>query len=127
MLRFITEPEADVEELEHAAPGLAHEQLEQLLLLRGLLACNMLQHCLQQRHNVDFGINRCASACCGTSAGSDASCDVCCAGISLNQTAAARSAAAGAPLPASAWLCHSVPPTRLQSAASLRSLTWRCC
>lgn len=60
MLRFITEPEADVEELEQAAPGLMSEQLEQLLLLRGLLACNMLQHCLQHRHNVDFGINRCA-------------------------------------------------------------------
>jgi hypothetical protein len=26
--------------------------------MRGLLACNMLQHCLQKRHNVDFGINR---------------------------------------------------------------------
>jgi hypothetical protein len=58
VLHFITDPSASYGQLAAAAPGLSPDQADQLLVLRGLLACNMLQHCLQKRHNVDFGINR---------------------------------------------------------------------
>ncbi len=34
------------------------DQLFQVLALRGLLACNVMQHCLQKRHRVDYGVNR---------------------------------------------------------------------
>ncbi|WIA08442.1 hypothetical protein OEZ85_007879 [Tetradesmus obliquus] len=62
VLRFITDPSDSCEQLAAAVPGLAPDQADQLLTLRGLLACNMLQHCLQKRHNVDFGINRSPTA-----------------------------------------------------------------
>lgn len=42
------------------------EKLHQLLAARGLLASGLLLHCLQSRHRVDYGINRCALATCGT-------------------------------------------------------------
>jgi hypothetical protein len=58
VLQFITDPSDSYEQLMAAVPGLSPDQADQLLVLRGLLACNMLQHCLQKRHNVDFGINR---------------------------------------------------------------------
>jgi hypothetical protein len=38
---------------------LSDDQLAVVLALRGLLACNLLQHCLQKRHQVDYGVNRC--------------------------------------------------------------------
>jgi hypothetical protein len=34
---------------------LAPEQLQQVLALRGMLACNLLQLCLRKRHLVDYG------------------------------------------------------------------------
>jgi hypothetical protein len=37
---------------------LSEDQLAVVLALRGLLACNLLQHCLQKRHQVDYGVNR---------------------------------------------------------------------
>eukprot|EP00798_Chlamydomonas_sp_ICE-L_P004008 gene4008-14088_t len=37
-------------------------QTDQLLALRGLLARNVLRHCLEKRHLVDFGVNRAPSA-----------------------------------------------------------------
>jgi hypothetical protein len=58
VLKFITDPSNSYEQLTAAVPGLPPDQADQLLVLRGLLACNMLQHCLQKRHNVDFGMNR---------------------------------------------------------------------
>jgi hypothetical protein len=66
VLRFITDPSDSFDALTAALPGLAPDQADQLLTLRGLLACNMLQHCLQKRHNVDFGINRCALQLAGS-------------------------------------------------------------
>jgi hypothetical protein len=38
--------------------GLADDQLDQVLVLRGLLAFNLLQHCLQSRHLVNYGASR---------------------------------------------------------------------
>jgi hypothetical protein len=64
VLSFLTDPANSYDQLTAALPGLAPDQADQLLTLRGLLACNMLQHCLQKRHNVDFGINRCAVKLC---------------------------------------------------------------
>jgi hypothetical protein len=40
---------------------LSPDQLAVVLALRGLLACNLLQHCLQKRHGVDYGVNRCGA------------------------------------------------------------------
>ena len=34
-----------------------HQQ-DQLLALRGMLACNLLQHCLLKRHRVEYGAPR---------------------------------------------------------------------
>lgn len=31
---------------------------DQVLILRGLLACNLLQHTLQKRHRVHYGVSR---------------------------------------------------------------------
>ncbi|PNH12760.1 hypothetical protein TSOC_000242, partial [Tetrabaena socialis] len=47
-----------------AAPedALTADQLGLVLALRGLLACNVLQQCLQKRHRVDFGVSRRTSA-----------------------------------------------------------------
>jgi hypothetical protein len=36
------------------------DKRDQLLTARGLLACGLLLHCLQSRHHVQHGINRCA-------------------------------------------------------------------
>ncbi|GLI61980.1 hypothetical protein VaNZ11_004546, partial [Volvox africanus] len=41
---------------------LADDQWAVVLALRGMLASNLLQHCLRKRHRVDFGINRTVSA-----------------------------------------------------------------
>lgn len=38
--------------------GLADDQKAQLLALRGLLACNLMLHCLQKRHRVHYGVSR---------------------------------------------------------------------
>ena len=42
-----------------AALGLSPEHHADVLALRGLLACGVLSHCLQMRHYVDYGVNRC--------------------------------------------------------------------
>ena len=55
---FITAAAANLKQLMQAVPGLSPDQVDQLLELRGLLALSMLHHCLQKRHNVDYGINR---------------------------------------------------------------------
>lgn len=34
------------------------DQVDQVLALRGLLGCNLLQHTLQKRHRVDYGVSR---------------------------------------------------------------------
>lgn len=39
--------------------GLPKDKQHQVLAARGLLACGLLPHCLQSRHRVDFGVNRC--------------------------------------------------------------------
>ncbi|GLC47557.1 hypothetical protein PLESTB_000000900 [Pleodorina starrii] len=41
-----------------APQQLSDDQLAVVLALRGLLGCNLLQHCLQKRHLVDYGVNR---------------------------------------------------------------------
>lgn len=42
-----------------ATSGLAEEQREFVLALRGLLAFGVLEHCLRMRVHVEFGVNRC--------------------------------------------------------------------
>ncbi len=37
---------------------LTEAQRAHILVLRGLLGCDMLAHALQKRHGVDYGINR---------------------------------------------------------------------
>jgi len=39
--------------------SLPDDKRHQLLAARGLLACGLLTHCLQSRHRVNYGINRC--------------------------------------------------------------------
>lgn len=48
-------------EAELEASGLAEEQREFVLALRGLLAFGVLEHCLRMRVHVEFGVNRCGS------------------------------------------------------------------
>ena len=46
---------------------LNEKEKNHLLMLRGLLAFGLLRHCLQKRHNVDFGLtDRCAPDTAGT-------------------------------------------------------------
>lgn len=63
-LSCVTDPAISAEQLlqNSALSNLTQgqqDQLNQLLALRGLLACNLLQHTLQKRHRVDYGISRC--------------------------------------------------------------------
>jgi hypothetical protein len=59
LLACITDPSVDaLMVLGPAAEQLEAVQLQQLLALRGLLACGLLLHCLQRRHLVDYGRNR---------------------------------------------------------------------
>ena len=39
--------------------NLSEEACCDVLALRGLLACGILEHSLQMRHLVDYGVNRC--------------------------------------------------------------------
>ncbi|KAG2486452.1 hypothetical protein HYH03_014899 [Edaphochlamys debaryana] len=41
-----------------AALPLPPDRLAQVLALRGLLGCGLLEHCLQKRHRVDYGVDR---------------------------------------------------------------------
>ena len=60
IISFITLPSAlDIGE-KYLAPilGSASDEMQSLWVLRGLLAFQILPHCLQRRHRVDFGIPR---------------------------------------------------------------------
>ena len=39
--------------------ALSADKWDQVLTARGLLACGLLVHCLQSRHRVNYGVNRC--------------------------------------------------------------------
>lgn len=56
MLWRSVDPQPVMSELELSA-----EKIECVLALRGLLGFGVLEHCLQLRVNVNFGINRCAA------------------------------------------------------------------
>ena len=43
----------------HALAALPDDKKDQVLTARGLLACGLLVHCLQSRHRVNYGVNRC--------------------------------------------------------------------
>jgi hypothetical protein len=59
LLRCLTDSSVGVANvLGDAAEHLPKDQLAHVLALRGMLACDVLQHCLQKRHSVDYGINR---------------------------------------------------------------------
>ncbi|GIL75394.1 hypothetical protein Vretifemale_5196 [Volvox reticuliferus] len=68
ILRCVTDSSASAEDI--LGPGargpephqLTDDQWAVVLALRGMLACNLLQHCLRKRHCVDFGINRTVNA-----------------------------------------------------------------
>ena len=50
----ITQTGSDTKELQH----LSQEHLHSVLCLRGLLAFDILLHCLKKRHRVDYGVNK---------------------------------------------------------------------
>jgi hypothetical protein len=63
VLVCLTDPSVDaLHALGPEAEGLKEEQLQQLLALRGLLACDLLLHGLQRRHLVEYGRNRWAAS-----------------------------------------------------------------
>ena len=53
----MTDPLADASAA-LARMELGEEERAGVLALRGLLACGVLEHCLQMRHLVDYGVNR---------------------------------------------------------------------
>jgi hypothetical protein len=57
-LALLTDPNAYHEEPLIATLGAGSKEMDDLLALRGLLACGLLVHCLQRRRRVDFGICR---------------------------------------------------------------------
>eukprot|EP00887_Chlorella_sp_A99_P004660 scaffold4.g4660.t1 len=59
LMRLMTDPEADaVAELKQVPEAeLSDDKRADVLALRGLLACGVLEHCLQLRHLVNYGIN----------------------------------------------------------------------
>ena len=52
--RIMTEPEADPKSI----TSLSEEHYYDVLSLRGLLAHDILLHCLRKRHRVDYGVNK---------------------------------------------------------------------
>lgn len=58
VLRCITDPSEPVSAILGPQADLQEEQMSHVLALRGLLACNLLTHCLQRRPRVDFGVSR---------------------------------------------------------------------
>ncbi|MEW5310745.1 MAG: hypothetical protein WDW38_002512 [Sanguina aurantia] len=62
ILRCMTEPSEAVSVILGAEVALQEHQFNHLLALRGLLACSILQHGLEKRHCVDFGVSRSPSA-----------------------------------------------------------------
>lgn len=59
LLSCISDPSVDAHALMSGMPAGQLNQAERadVLALRGLLACGVLDHCLQMRHLVDFGVN----------------------------------------------------------------------
>lgn len=55
VLECCTEPLSDASKMLHLG-DLDENERSHLLMLRGLLAFKILLHCLQKRHNVDYGI-----------------------------------------------------------------------
>jgi hypothetical protein len=63
LLRCITDAGVDASDVLAQAGGfnLNDEERCAVVALRGLLACHILEHSLQMRHLVDYGVNRCGS------------------------------------------------------------------
>lgn len=55
LLECCTNPLSDAKEALHQL-GVGEKEQSHVLMLRGLLAFKLLLHCLQKRHNVDYGI-----------------------------------------------------------------------
>jgi hypothetical protein len=64
LLQCISDANVDASEALAAKEGqgagtaLSEEERCDVLVLRGLLACGILEHSLQMRHLVDYGVNR---------------------------------------------------------------------
>lgn len=58
ILRCITDNSVAVSDILGMDADLKEEQMNHVLTLRGLLACNLLQTSLQKRQCVDFGVSR---------------------------------------------------------------------
>lgn len=60
VVRGVTDSSAPIEQLMGAEVWEARSEVQRdhLLVLRGLLACDVLVHCLQKRHAVTYGVNR---------------------------------------------------------------------
>lgn len=110
------------------SPALPPDQMAHVLGLRGLLACGLLLHCLQKRHAVEFGVNRCWAAlhidpqlfaCVATAA-------LFCA-VSLSVFQAVLIMSAGLPQHASVSQYHIAQQTHLLSAASSPSQKLQYC
>ena len=79
LVKIITDTSVDAsKEMKRVGAGtdLSEEERCDVLALRGLLACRILEHSLQMRHLVDYGVNRfvcrtlsdqlvCSWTCCG--------------------------------------------------------------
>jgi hypothetical protein len=62
LCKLMTEPDIDAEEvLAQLRPTLTKDQASFMLALRGLMAHGILQHCLQKRHRVEYGVFRYAA------------------------------------------------------------------
>jgi hypothetical protein len=61
LVKCMTDPSQDAETLLcTVTPTPTDDQAAFVLAVRGLLAHGILQHCLQKRHRVDYGVFRCA-------------------------------------------------------------------
>lgn len=61
-MRLLTDPTLNARTIISKDPVLSllpDDKRDQLLAARGLLACGLLVHCLQSRHRVKHGVNRC--------------------------------------------------------------------
>lgn len=58
ILRCITDPSESASEILGLATSLQEDQMCHVLSLRGLLAYQLTQHCLQKRHCVQYGVSR---------------------------------------------------------------------
>ncbi|CAE7206919.1 unnamed protein product [Symbiodinium necroappetens] len=55
VVRFLTMPDADASCL---PSGLPEDRFHTMLALRGFLACAVLEHCMQKRHSVEYGVGQ---------------------------------------------------------------------